>query len=207
MKKVNLDLYSDFICPWCYIGKVRLARIREQLKHELILNIELKPFLLYPDMPAKGLPKSHFANKTKRDMGQALKIEAATEKVRLNYKLIDQIPNSLHAHRLISHTPPDQRMALATQIFCSYFEKGMDIGSKDVLYTVANEIGLDQNLLSGFMKADDENLYIEQQIIESKQATNVVPTIRLNQLIILPGLQPEEVWINYIRRAAKMSSN
>jgi predicted DsbA family dithiol-disulfide isomerase len=206
MKKVNLDLYSDFICPWCYIAKKRLASIKEQLKHELILDIDLKPFLLYPDMPAKGLSKSHFANKSKPGMGQALKIEAATEEIELNYKLINQIPYSKQAHQLISITPPDQRIPLATHIFFSYFEKGMDIGSKEVLYRVANEIGLDQIMLSEFMNADHGNPNIDQQIIESKQATGVVPAIKLNQLILLPGLQPKEVWINYIRRAAKMSS-
>lgn len=205
MKTVHLDLYSDFICPWCYLGKVRLQRIRESLKGELNLDIHFCPYLLYPDMPLEGLPKALFKGKSKPGMGQALKKEAINEKLQLNYKLIDRIPNSIQAHLLISLTPTDQKMLLATHIFRSYFEKGMNIGSKEILKEIATSVEIDPNVLEIFMETTYANSQVEGQIAKNKQMTGVVPTIRLNQIILLPGLQPEEVWMSYIRRAAKMS--
>jgi len=80
MTTVNIEFTSDFICPWCYIGKARLERVRALLQDEIKLDIELKPYLLYPHVPKGGAPKSDFSKKVKPGMGRSLKNEAKVEK-------------------------------------------------------------------------------------------------------------------------------
>ena len=61
---IHIEFIGDFICPWCYLGKVRLERVKELLLPDIELNIEVKPYVLYPNIPRGGTPKSNFAKKT-----------------------------------------------------------------------------------------------------------------------------------------------
>ena len=97
---VDVEFISDYICPWCYVGKVRLERVKAQLAGKIALKIHLRPYVLYPHIPKGGLPKSDFAKKTKPGMGRALRREAKAEGIEINYRNIERIPCSLEAHRL-----------------------------------------------------------------------------------------------------------
>ena len=83
MKTVHIEFIGDFICPWCYVGKVRLERVRERLKNEIRLDIKVKPYVLYPSIPKGGVSKSTF-KKTKPGMGRALRQEAQVENIQFN---------------------------------------------------------------------------------------------------------------------------
>ena len=111
-KKVTIDIISDIICPWCYIGKSRLARAIEQVSDDFEVVTRLKPFQLYPKVPKGGLPKESFPATRKPGIGAALKEAAAEENITFNYKNIKVIPNTLEAHRLMScllYTSPSPR--------------------------------------------------------------------------------------------------
>ena len=73
MKTVHIEFISDFICPWCYLGKSRLERVQQRLVSDIQLNIEVKPFLLYPNIPKGGVPKSYFAKKNETRYGEKFK--------------------------------------------------------------------------------------------------------------------------------------
>jgi len=101
-KKVTIDIISDIICPWCYIGKSRLARAIEQVSNDFEVETRLRPFQLYPKVPKGGLAKEEFPATKRKGLGQALKEAAAKENITFNYKEIKIIPNTLEAHRLMS---------------------------------------------------------------------------------------------------------
>lgn len=206
--KVHIELISDFICPWCYIGKARMTRVAELLKGEIELDIDIKPFILYPHIPAGGLPKADFAKKTKSGMGGALKAAAKEEQIEIKYRNIERIPYSMEAHRLTwMIEDKQQRFDVSKQIFHDYFELGMDIEDHQYLFMVADDYGVEPEIsarLSDPTAALDEvQSYIDDV---RNQGISLVPTLKFGPQINLPSLQPIDVWVNYIRRAARMQN-
>lgn len=206
MQKVKVEIISDYICPWCYLGKVRLAKLQDQLKHEIQITFDIKPFVLYPHIPLEGSPKSNFATKTKPGMGKSLRSEAKLENVELNYRLIEKIPSSLEAHRLTWLLEEgQQKYQLATQVFYNYFEKGKNIGDQEYLIQLAHENNLNESVIHAFANSRKGAAEVAKSIQESKEEfISVVPSIRLNDKFLIPGLQNKEVWEKYLRRAAKI---
>lgn len=204
--QVTIEVLSDFICPWCYIGKIRLNRIKEVLQNELTIHIKLRPYVLYPHIPPEGSPKSEFATKTKPGMGRSLRAEAEIEDISLNYKKIDRIPYSVEAHRLIELiNDPQLEWEMSLAIFEAYFEHGLDIGDRDVLKHIAENTKVPQSIITQFYISEDGKIATDQKLIEiKKEYVSVVPSLKFNNAIWLNGLQSDDVWINYIRRSAKM---
>ena len=208
MITVHLEMISDYICPWCYLGKARLERVKAILKGEIELEIEVKPFLLYPSIPKGGVPKSVFATKTKYGMGRALKAEAQEEQINFNYKYIERIPNSFEAHRmtwLISDN--HQKYEFAKQVFFDYFEKGQNIEDPSYLQSVAQSVGVEDDKIQSFSTTNAGEEACQASILASKEAfVSVVPSIRLDRQFLITGLQSAEVFEKYIRRAANIQT-
>lgn len=205
MKTVHIEFIADFICPWCYIGKMRLERIKTILANEIQLNIDLKPYILYPHIPKGGLPKSDFAKKTKPGMGRSLRQEAKIEGIQINYKRIERIPCSFEAHRLVGLVEDNVvKYELAKQIFHDYFELGQDIEDLDYLVMKGQAVGMNTALLNRFFFTDigatDIQTVETLQCNVSTEFIRVVPSIRLDKKILIPGLQSADVWEKYIRR-------
>ena len=205
MQEVKVEIISDYICPWCYLGKVRLEKLQAKLKTKVTVILHIKPYLLYPHIPAVGSPKTDFATKTKPGMGRSLRAEAKNEEIEINYNLIDKIPSSREAHRftwLIKDV--DKKYLFAKSIFCDYFEKGQDIGDKKYLLDLASIQKIDASIIQSFEMSDAGEKEVIQSIQQSKEEfISVVPSIILNDQFLIPGLQSMEVWENYILRAAK----
>lgn len=200
---VHLEFISDYICPWCFIGKARLERLKEMLKDEIILDIQVAPFLLYPTIPKGGIEKSVFSKKSKPGMGKSLRKEAQLEGIEINYKNIERIPNSLEAHRLTWLTEPHLKYDLAKNIFKHYFENGNDIENQNFLSEQAKLVGVADKIIEKFKTTDDGKFEVDAAIKIAKESyISVVPSLRLDAAFMIPGLQSIEVWENYIRRAA-----
>lgn len=208
MKQIKIKVYSDFICPWCYIGKMRLDRVAKNMSHELDIVIDTKPYILYPHIPIGGSPKSEFAKKTKPGMGRSLRNEAEKENIEINYKLIERIPNSLEAHRFISLISDLKlKFEISKSIFQAYFKDGKNIEDNSVLTTIANQHHVDQKTIDLFLIDDYGIEKVKTELSEAKDKyISLVPTIELNAELNILGLQSAEVWENYFRRAAKMSN-
>lgn len=204
--RVQIDFISDFICPWCYIGKSRLHRIKNRLANEIELEIKPIPYILYPHIPKGGLPKENFARKVKPGMGRSLKYEAKHEGISINYKKIERIPYSLEAHRLVQLVEDDVlKYELSRQIFQDYFEQGQDIEDLDYLVEKGRAFGMSKAISSRFLFTDIGLQKTEEALQQAKDLfISVVPSIRLDKKIVMPGLQTEEAWESYIRRAAAL---
>lgn len=205
MKSVHVEFISDYICPWCYIGKARLERVQEQIGADVHLNIDVKPYLLYPSIPIGGVPKAVFASKTKPGMGRSLRAESEVEGIEINYKKIERIPNSLEAHRLTWLTAADKKYELAKGIFKGYFEEGQNIEDQDYLIEQAKSVGVAKKTIGLFFSTESGKQEVLSSIQNSKEHTaTVVPSLRLANKIMIPGLQPSDVWATYIKRAAAL---
>lgn len=148
---LNIDFVSDFVCPWCFLGKVRLERGIEELKGarpDLDIRINWLPFFLDPGTPEAGEPYREFLE---AKLGGPARAEAVLDQVRAAaaedglcyaFERIRTRPNTLQAHRLLYRAQsegqtPARIQALASALFAAHFQEGRDIGDRDTLADIA----------------------------------------------------------------------
>jgi len=205
-KTLSIKFYSDFICPWCYLGKVRFQRIRKELEGEIDIKVKVMPYLLYPHIGPGGAPKSEFAKNTKPGMGRSLREEAKLEGININYKLIDRIPYSMEAHRLVWLIENDKlKYSLSTRLFHDYFEKGQNIEDRNYLTSLATEFGVKPDVIQSFQENENGLKECQQSIEDAKDSfIQLVPTMAFANDLRIIGLQSGEVLKRYLIRASRM---
>ena len=204
---VEVELVSDVICPWCYIAKARLERIEEQLQGSIRLTKQVLPYLLYPKIPPGGVHKSVFAGKTRPGMGRSLRFEAEQEGISINYRLIEHIPNSLEAHRLLWLAGVGKRQyALAKNLFRAYFEEGQNLEDPTILTAEARDAGVEAEVISAFEEPNRGRQEVLDVIgeLQNERFIRVVPTFILNGQHVITGIQSDEVLSRYLQRAAAL---
>ena len=204
---VKVEVFSDFICPWCYLGKARLKRLQEKMI-DTPFSIHLRPYLLYPSIPPEGVDKSVFAKKRKPGMGRSLRAESKIEEIEINYQLIDRIPSSVEAHRLMELIPQETlKFQLGHKIFEAYFSQGVDIGKPGRLIEIVRRQNISEDIITTFLNSNQGMDSFENGIAEAKENyISLVPTLRLNNQFLVPGLQSIDIWEKYIRRAGKLQN-
>ncbi len=183
-----------------------MEKVINQLKDDIDIHIVPKPYILYPGIPIGGVDKSVFAKKTKPGMGRSLRDEAQIEALALNYKEIKRIPNSKKAHLLIALIEEDQlKWSTSMDIIRAYFHTGQDIEDPDYLSSIAESVGIDRQLFTSQASDQEVEQALHQELqLSREQQISLVPTIRLNKKVIIPGLQSTEVWTKYLQRASVM---
>src|SRR3712207_611057 len=147
---MEIAVFSDVVCPWCYIGKRRLERAFDALGLDGQVAVEWLPFELNPDMPSEGMARADYrARKFGAERAAALdaNIQAvgAEEGIRFAFDRQARTPNTRAAHMLVAHASGQGRGgAVVDALFRAYFEEGKDIGDEAVLLEVAGEAGLDR---------------------------------------------------------------
>ena len=199
---IKLDILSDPICPWCYIGKTHLDRALEQ-RPDHPLNIEWHPFQLNPDMPREGMDRQSYLETKFGGKANAADVygriaEAAKAAGLKNFDLdgIKRTPNTLDAHRLIHWAGLEGRQTAAvSRLFKAYFEEGQDIGDSEVLLDIAAAVGLDRAMIERLLEsdADLDDIRARDEHARARGVTGV-PTFVLANAHVVPGAQPPELW-------------
>ena len=157
-----IEVFADFSCPWCFIGRRRLARALE-LRPQLSMRTVWQPFQLNPEIPAEGIGRRQYSLGKLGDfdrlvaMEQMLSESGGKDGIRFKFDLIQRIPNTMAAHRLMrlaGRTQHDD--LLADRLFSAFFEQGKDIGDLDVLADLAAGVGMDRATALAFLKGRDE---------------------------------------------------
>jgi predicted DsbA family dithiol-disulfide isomerase len=151
---VKLDILSDPICPWCYIGKANLDRALE--KHpDHPFEIEWHPFQLNPDMPAGGMDRREYLETKFGGKENAASIYARIDEaaraagLEINWEGIAVTPSTLDAHRLIHWAGLEGRQTpVVAALFRAYWREGRDIGDREVLLDIAEAAGLDRAMIA-----------------------------------------------------------
>ncbi|HKK86042.1 MAG TPA: DsbA family oxidoreductase [Roseovarius sp.] len=202
---VKLDIVSDPICPWCYIGKTLLDQaLAERPTHPFSINWH--PFQLNPDMPREGMDRREYLEA--KFGGQEGAVQAylpVVEKAKeagldINFEGIARTPNTLDAHRMIHWAGiEDRQMAMAVALFKAYFEDGRDIGDRDVLADLADGLEMDAAVVRRLLDSDaDEEAILERDKQFRGMGITSVPTFIVNGEHAVPGAQPPELWIKVI---------
>ena len=198
---IKLDIMSDPICPWCYIGKAHLDReLASEPDHPFL--IEWHPFQLNPDMPAEGMDRrayleGKFGGKEAAVKAYAPVVEHAQKAgLTINFEAMKRTPNTLDAHRLIHWAGIEGRQTAAVSfLFKAYFVDARDIGNAEVLADIADGIDLDASVISRLRASDSDVQDIRDRDAHSrKMGINSVPTFIIGGKHAVPGAQPPELW-------------
>ena len=207
-ERFTIDVVSDVICPWCFLGKRRLDVALAAMDKDVF--IRWRPYMLDPTIPPQGLDREHYMlNKFGAERLKTIHdplIEAGKEiGDPYNFDLITRTPNSLDAHRLIrwAHTV-ERQTEMVERLFMAYWSEGKDVGDRDVLAQCAGEAGINAQQIRELL---DTNQDVEETNAEIQHATNIgvtgVPTFILGQSYALVGAQSPEVLADAINRVAK----
>jgi predicted DsbA family dithiol-disulfide isomerase len=202
---IKLDILSDPICPWCFIGKTNLDRALEQ-RPDHPFAIEWHPFQLNPDMPAEGMDRRAYMEAKFGGRDGAVRaytpvLQAAERAgLTLNFEGIARTPNTLDAHRLIHWAGLEGRQTAAVSaLFRAYFVDGQDIGDRTTLADIAARIGLDRAMTERLLAsdADAEDIRARDAHARERGVTGVPTFVIANQHVVV-GAQPADLWLQVI---------
>ncbi|MGP6088355.1 DsbA family oxidoreductase [Antarctobacter jejuensis] len=202
---IQLDIFSDPICPWCYIGKSYLDRALEA-NPDHPFNIRWLPFMLNPEMPAEGMDRRAYLEGKfggKAGAVQAyLPVEEHAKKAGLDMRLdqIKRTPSTIDAHRLIHWAGIEgQQTPVVSGLFRAYFTEGRDIGDHEVLADVADMSGMDASVVLRLLSSDeDRREIVERDAAGRGMGITSVPTFIVAGKHAVPGAQPPELWTRVI---------
>ena len=212
---LQIDVVSDVVCPWCFIGKRHLdkALTEWRVEHpdgEVTLNWH--PFFLNPDTPEGGEPYRPFLEKKfggpqglaeiwqrVREAGKPAGIDFAFEKIELR-------ANTLAAHRLIhwaQKTDAGKATALIEALFAAQFLDGRHVGNRAILAEIAGACGFDAAAAKAYLDSDEDAEAVREDADQSRRmGINGVPFFVFNQKLAASGAQPPEALLEAMRQAA-----
>lgn len=211
---VKLDIISDPICPWCYIGKANLDRALEAASGHPF-QIEWHPFQLNPDMAQGGMDRRDYLEGKFGGKDGAVKVYGQIAKaaeaagLEIDFAAIRRTPNTLNAHRLIHWAGLEQRQTpVVAALFRAYFKEGRDIGDADVLADTADGAGLDAAMIRQLLQGDSDLQDIRDRDAWAREkGVTGVPTFVVGQKHAVPGAQPPELWAKVIADLAETESS
>ncbi len=197
----KLDIISDPICPWCYIGKAYLDRaLAARPDHPF--TIEWHPYQLNPEMPASGMDRREYLETKFGGQEGAIKVyseiaERAVEAgLEIDFGAIKRTPNTINAHRLIHWSGIEGRQAfVVAALFKAYFVEGRDIGADGVLCNIAESAGMDADMIERLLATDADLEDIRARDAHSREmGVRGVPTFVIANQHVLTGAQPADLW-------------
>ncbi len=198
---VKLDILSDPICPWCYIGKTHLDKALEKVPNHPFV-IEWHPFQLNPDMPDAGMDRREYLERKFGGKDGAVRAyapvveHAANAGLKIDFEGMKRTPNTLDAHRLIHWAGVEGKQnAVVDALFDAYFVQARDIGDPEVLSDIADSAGMDAAVVMKLLKSDADREDIRNRDTHSREmGVSSVPTFIVANQHAVPGAQPPEMW-------------
>jgi predicted DsbA family dithiol-disulfide isomerase len=203
-KRLTVEIASDVICPWCYIGKRRLEKALAAVDGELEVELRWLPFQLNPEMPAGGMPRADYRRakfgsvERGRELDARVAAEGAKEGIAFAFERMQRTPNTARAHQLIDLAQKEGRaQPIVDALFRAYFEDAKDIGDEVVLAEIAAAAGV-----AGWPKAADAPHV--QDLEEDVRSLGIqgVPTFILDRRLGVSGAQAPETLAEAMKEAA-----
>lgn len=202
---IEVDIVSDTICPWCYVGKRRLEKALVELP-ALKAEVRWRPFQLDATIPEAGMDrKTYLARKFGADGSKRVydRIRAAGEEegIAFAFEKIKKTPNTINSHRLLHWAGVEGgQHALAERLFQLYFLEGEDIGEIDVLADAAASCGMDKAAVRLRLRSDESRSLVLREIAQANDfGVDGVPCFIFNGSTFLPGAQPADVLVQTMR--------
>jgi len=198
-KKLAIEVASDVVCPWCYIGKRRLEKALDLLKDEFEVEVRWLPFQLNPDLPAEGIPRADYRKakfgslERSKQMDARVIAEGKGEGIDFAFDRMETQPNTTQAHRLIALA--ENQNAVVDALFRAHFEEGRKIGDPKVLAEIAAQCGV-----QGWPQKAQDVSQLEEEVREL--GVSAVPTFIFERRHGVSGAYPPEQLAEALRQAA-----
>jgi len=211
---MKVEIYSDVVCPWCYIGERRFARALAAFPQADQVDVVYRSYQLDPEAPAKAVPLKQYLA---RGFGAAVDgmlarvtENAAAEGIVMDWDRALSV-NTLTAHRLIGLAEreygPQVQRALFEKLFEAHFTRGVDIADHDELADIAASVGMDRARVQAYL-ASDEGLAEAREAFEQARRIGVraVPTFVFDGEFAIEGAQPASIFLQVLEEVASRSA-
>jgi len=202
---VKIDVVSDVVCPWCYLGKRRLERALD-LVPGVAVEVRWRPFQLDPTIPPEGIDRRAYIEKKFGIAGsvtpthERLTEMGVDEGIDYHFERIKRSPNTIDAHRVIHWAGAEREERAVERLFRAYFTEGRDIGDHAVLAELAGNFGLERVAIEKRLSTDEDRLVVEQEIAEAyRVGVTGVPCFIVGGRYAVMGAQSPETIADAIR--------
>lgn len=204
----HIDVYSDVVCPWCYVGKRRLERALTEFGGDV--RVTWRPFQLNPTMPKEGMDRTAYLEAkfgsldAFRQLEEHVLAAGSSERIAFAFEKIARTPNTFAAHRLIWFAEREGcQDAVVAVLFRGYFEEGADIGSIAVLVQLAAQAGLPGERVERFLRSDEGTAEVKaEESAGHKLGIRGVPYFVLDGTYAISGAQPVDTFVSALKRVA-----
>jgi predicted DsbA family dithiol-disulfide isomerase len=208
--KIRVDVVSDVVCPWCYIGKRRLEKALSQLPENIEVDLTFLPFELNPEIPREGTDHKaylakKFGSKERYDqLTDHVVNVAAGEGLKFDFTKQSVMPNTLDSHRLIQYAKASGKQpAIKEALMKAYFEQGIDLSKQENLLNIAEQNGLDRQQVRAFLNSDQGAVEVKQmEELNHRRGISGVPFYIINNKYGVSGAQPSEAFVEILAEVA-----
>ena len=208
---LTVEVYSDIVCPWCYVGKRRLERALTSVGGDI--HVTWRPFQLNPTMPSDGMDRAAYLKakfgslEAFGQMKEQLLAAGADEQIPFAFEKIQRTPNTFAAHRLVWYAAQQGKQdAMVETLFRGYFLEGKNIGDLKTLAHVAAEAGLDRTETEEFLASEKGVVEVEaEEAVGRRLGIRGVPYFVINGAVAISGAQPPDIFVSVIQQAEKQS--
>jgi predicted DsbA family dithiol-disulfide isomerase len=206
---LHVDVISDVICPWCFIGKRRLEKAVAALDGQHEVRVRWLPFQLNQAMPKEGISRREYRTRKFGSWERSLELDARvievgkSEGIPFAFDRIERTPDTLDAHRLIWLADKEGiQGAVVEALFRAYFTEGRDIGSRQTLLDVVAEAGLDRHKAEAVLNSDDGLEALKEAEAQARRfRVEGVPFFVVNGRLTLSGAQQPDAFLEAFRQA------
>ena len=210
-----VDVISDVICPWCYIGKRRLEKAIAALEGQHDVRVRWHPFQLNPTMPKEGVSRREYRIEKFGSWERSQELDAKviavgeSEGIQFSFDKSERTPNTVDAHRLIWLADKNGcQDAVVEALFVAYFTEGKDISNRQTLIDTVVVAGLERQVVEATLNSDEGLDVIADAGEESRrQGVSGVPFFVINKEIMLSGAQQPDTFLEAFRLAMAENGN
>jgi predicted DsbA family dithiol-disulfide isomerase len=210
---MQIDFISDTVCPWCFIGKRRLARAIA-MRPNIAFDVRFRPYRLDPTVPKGGMDRDAYMtakfgkNGGVSEAQRVIAAEGAKEGIEFDFAAIRRMPNTLDSHRLIRWAElTGVQDDVVERLFAAYFENGQDIGDIRVLADIADLSGMEGAQIADRLESDQDAALVEREDrLAHEMGVTGVPAMIFANKVATSGAREPEVLAMVMDKALEMAS-
>jgi predicted DsbA family dithiol-disulfide isomerase len=210
---MQIDVISDTVCPWCFIGKRRLSRAMA-MRPGIVFDVKWRPYRLDPTVPAGGMDRKAYMRAKFGDdpmkiveMHKLIAAEGAKDGIDFDFAAIERRPDTINSHRLIRWAEAaGVQDDVVEHLFIAYFENGDDIGDIRVLADIADICGMDGVDVAQMLESDEDRTLVEREDqIAHEMGVTGVPAFIFGNRLAVSGAREPELLVSVIDRVMEMA--
>ena len=215
--KLKIDIISDVMCPWCYIGMKRLEDALDTLPEDVDLEVHWRPFQLDATLPKEGKDREQYLNdkfggpEGAQEVYHNIEMAGAEAGIDFNFPAIKYSPNTLDAHRVIKWAGEQSEAtqnAVVRALFIGFFERGAHLGVDATLVELAEEAGMDVTGLATRLESDEDRAETQEEAQRASQmGVTGVPCYIVENKYAIMGAQPAETLVHAFKDIAKQKAD